>query len=112
MVVGHCTLPFNASATRTFWRSISNGSVITLELNDIKGVHERESEFMITASETRAGVRSGSRKDKALPAKEDPDPKKERMKKRETLCLWACENFKNMSVDDRWNIAKEHKLCF
>ena len=67
---------------------------------------------MITASETRAGVRSGSRKERALPTKEDPDPKKKRMKKRESRCLWACENFKKMSVGDRWNIAKEHKLRF
>lgn len=82
MVVGHCTLPFSTSSTRTFWLSISNGSVTTLELNGIRGVHCRESEFMTTASETRAGVLSGSRKERAFPAKDDPGPKKKRIKKR------------------------------
>ena len=26
--------------------------------------------------------------------------------------MWNCENFKKMSVDMRWNIATEQKLCF
>ncbi|XP_078360400.1 uncharacterized protein LOC144644752 [Oculina patagonica] len=26
--------------------------------------------------------------------------------------MWNCENFKKMSVDMRWNVAKEQKLCF
>ena len=76
---------------------------------------DRESEFLTTASETIAGVLSGSKKERALFAKEDPDHKKKRAKKckvcKESPGLWTCENFK-MSVDDRWNIAQEQKLCF
>ena len=26
--------------------------------------------------------------------------------------MWNCENFKKMSVNMRWNVAKERKLCF
>ena len=46
---------------------------------DVKTLREfinRESEFLTTASETIAGVLSGSKKERALFAKEDPDPKK------------------------------------
>lgn len=73
-----------------------------------------ESEFLTTASETIPGVLSGSKKERALFAKEDPDPKKKHAKKckvcEESHALWTYEDFKNMSVDDRWNIAKEQKL--
>ena len=75
----------------------------------------RESEFLTTASETIADVLSGSKKERALFAKEDPNRKKKHSKKckvcKESDGLWTCENLK-MSVDDRWNIAKEQKLCF
>ena len=73
-----------------------------------------ESEFLTTASETIAGVLSGYKKERALFAKEDPDPKNKHAKKckvcKESHALWTYEDFKNMSVDDRWNIAKEQKL--
>ena len=26
--------------------------------------------------------------------------------------IWSCQLFKNMSVPDRYNVAKKHKLCF
>ena len=75
----------------------------------------RESEFLTTASETIADVLSGSKKERAMFAKEDPDRKKKHSKWckvcKESDGLWTCENLK-MSVDDRWNIAKEQKLCF
>ena len=49
-------------------------------------------------------------KERALCAKEDPDPKKKHAKKckvcKESYGLWTCENFK-MTVGDRWNITKE-----
>ena len=72
---------------------------------------DRESEFMTIASET-IRVLSGSRKERATLAKEEPDPKEKQMKKcrvcKDIHGLWACENFKKMTVHDRWNIAKEH----
>ena len=45
----------------------------------------------------------------------DPEPKKKQGNKCK-LCkgshgMWNCENFK-MSVDMRWSVAKEQKLCF
>ena len=76
---------------------------------------DRESEFLTTASETIAGVLSGSKKERALFAKEDFDPKKKHSRKckvcKESHNLWTCENFKKMTVNERWNIAKEQKLC-
>ena len=86
---------------------------------DVKTLREfigTESEFLTTASETIAGVLSGSKRERALFAKEDPDPNKKHLTKcricKESHGLWTCENFKKMSVNDRWNIAKEQKLCF
>ena len=88
-------------------------------IEDVKTLKEfidREPEFLTTASEAIAGVLSGSKKERTLFAKEDPDPKKKHAKKckvcKESHGLWTCENFKKMSVDERWNIAKEQKLCF
>ena len=73
-----------------------------------------ESEFLTTASETIAGVLSGSKKERALFAKEDPEAKRRPAKKckacKKSHGLCACEKFK-MTVNERWNIAKQQKLC-
>ena len=88
----------------------------TQDVKTLREFIDRESEFLTTASETIAGVLSGSKKERALFAKEDPDPKKKPSKKckvcKESHGLWMCENFKKMPVDGRCNIAKEQKLCF
>ncbi|KAL9980916.1 hypothetical protein ACROYT_G009558 [Oculina patagonica] len=77
---------------------------------------DRESEFLTTASETITGVLSGSKRERIFLAEVDPEPKKKQGNKCK-LCkgshgMWNCENFKKMSVDMRWNVAKEQKLCF
>jgi len=74
---------------------------------------DRESEFLTTASETIIGV---LKRERTFLAKIDPEPKKKQGNKCK-LCkgshgMWNCENFKKMSVDMRWNVAKEQKLCF
>jgi len=74
-----------------------------------------ESEFLTTASETITGVLSGSKRERTFLAKIDPEPEKNQGNKCK-LCkgshgMWNCENFKKMSVDMRWNVAKQQKLC-
>ncbi|KAL9956534.1 hypothetical protein ACROYT_G038021 [Oculina patagonica] len=77
---------------------------------------DSESEFLTTASETITGVLSGSKRERTFLAEVDPEPKKKQGNKCK-LCkgshgMWNCENFKKMSVDIRWNVTKEQKLCF
>lgn len=86
----------------------------TEDLKTLREFIDRGSEFLTTASDTIVGVISRSKKERALFAKEDPDPKKKHSKKckvcKEFRGLWTFENFKKMSVDDTWNIAQEQKL--
>ena len=73
--LGHVTLPFNASSSRTVWVSISKyvrDNSRTENVKTLREVMEGESEFMTTASETISGVLSESRNERAFLAKEEP----------------------------------------
>ena len=67
---------------------------------------------MTTASETRTGVLSGSKRERIFLAQVDIEPKKKQGNKcKGSHGMWNCENFKKMSVDMRWNVAKGERNC-
>ena len=75
-----------------------------------------ESEFMTTASETIAGVlKDGTKRERTFLTEEDHSFKKKPTRKcklcKEQHGLWKCENFKEMTANERWNVATEQKLC-
>ena len=84
---------------------------------------DRESEFLTTASETITGVlKESAKKERTTSAgrtfvtQNDPEPKK-RHGRNCKVCdephgLWACDSYKRMTVNHRWDVAKDHKLCF
>ena len=77
---------------------------------------DRESEFMTTASEIIVGaIKDGPKRERTFIA-EDQSSKRQRVRKCKVCkgphSLWNCEGFKRLAVSNRWNIAKERKLCF
>ena len=78
---------------------------------------------MTTASETITGVlKESAKKERTTSAgrtfvtQNDPEPKK-RHGRNCKVCdephgLWACDSYKRMTVNHRWDVAKDHKLCF
>ena len=87
------------------------------DVNALREFIDRESEFMMAASETKAGVlKDGTKRERTFLTEEDHSSKKKPTKKcklcREHHGLWECENFKKMTANERWDVATEHKLCF
>ena len=87
------------------------------DVNALRELIDRESEFMTAASETIAGVlKDETKRERTFLTEEDHSSKKKPTKKcklcRELHGLWKCENFKKMTANERWNVATEHKLCF
>ena len=87
---------------------------------------DRESEFLTTASEIIIGVGKSSVKQSRPSAvgrtyvtQERPTisgPRRRDIKKCK-LCnlphgLWACDSFRKMTVNQRWDIAREQRVCF
>ena len=83
---------------------------------------DRESEFLTTASETISGVlKESTKKERNLSGRtfvtQDNNVPKKRQPRKCKVCgqshgIWACDNYNKMTVNHRWDIAKEHKLCF
>ena len=82
---------------------------------------DRESEFMTSASETISGVlKEPARKERSATGRtlltQHETPIGE-FKKKCQVCskphgLWACDDHKKMAVNRRWDIVKDHKVCF
>ena len=87
---------------------------------------DRESEFLTTASEIITGVGKSSVKQlkpsavgRTYVTQERPTisgPRRRDIKKCK-LCnhphgLWACDSFRKMTVNQRWDIAREQRVCF
>ena len=72
---------------------------------------------MTTALETIVGVlKDGTKKERTFLAEEDPKPKQKHVKTckvcKEPHSVWNCKGFKQMTVNNRWSVAKEDKVCF
>ena len=79
----------------------------------------QESEFLTTAAETVGGIlKVSARKDHAGPTFVTQSETKQKYNNRTcVICnqshgIWACETFKSMNINQRWDKAKEFKLCF
>ena len=79
----------------------------------------QESEFLTTASETVGGIlKDSARKVHAGPTFVTQSETKQKYTNRNcVICnqshgIWACETFKSMNINQRWDKAKEFKLCF
>ena len=87
---------------------------------------DRESEFLTTASEIITGVGKSSVRQlkpsvvgRTYVTQERPttsSPRKRAIKECK-LCnhpdgLWACDSLRKMTVNQRWDIAREQRLCF
>ena len=79
----------------------------------------QESEFLTTAAETVGGIlKDSARKSHAGPTFVTQSETKQKYTNRTcVICnqshgIWACETFKSMNINQRWDKAKEFKLCF
>ena len=86
-------------------------------MNALREFIDRASEFITTASETIAAVlKDGTKRERTFLTDEDHSSKKKPTRKcklcKEQHGLWKCENFKEMTANERWNAVMERKLCF